>query len=62
MHGSFRRRARGLNPPAQNQGVGQEEAPSVNEKIDRQKMGKKPFLDILECISELFLVVVLLHQ
>lgn len=60
MHGSFCRMARRLNPPAQNQGGGHEEAPSVNEKMDRQKKGgKKPFLHILECISELFLVVVL---
>lgn len=54
-----------LDPPAQNQG-GQEEALSMNGKNGGKKKKKEKiyiyFLDILECISELFLVVGLLHQ
>lgn len=61
VHNGFYRMARGLNPPPWNQG-GKEEALSVNEKMDRQKWEKKLFLDIWECISELFVVVGLLHQ
>lgn len=62
VHSGFCRMARGLNPPPWNQAGGKEEALSVNEKMDGQKRKKKPFLDIWECISELFLVVGLLHQ
>lgn len=42
----------------QNQGGGQEEALSMNKKNGQMKkrIKKKRFLDVLECIPELFLV------
>lgn len=62
VHSGFCRMACGLNPPPWNRGGGKEEALSVNEKGTDKNGGKKLFLDIWECISELFLVVGLLHQ